>query len=93
MRDDPRMDAKKAWRPVTRRLRAWEAELPPADVARFEAAAGTLLQELGYPLAVAAPRREDLAGADRLRDVFAAEVRARGRPLPIQWGAPVPGAS
>jgi hypothetical protein len=93
MRDDPRMDAKKAWRPVTPRLRAWEAELPPPDVARFEAAAGALLQELGYPLAVAAPRHEDVAGADRLRDVFAAEIRARGRPLPGQWRAPVPAES
>ena len=54
-RDEPGLDAKSAWRPVTSGLRSWRTEMAPADVERFEAAAGDLLDELGYPRAVPDP--------------------------------------
>lgn len=87
MRDEPGLDAKKAWRPVTGGLRSWRSELPAEDAERFDAAAGGLVDELGYPRA-SSPGRANGAAA-RLRDDFAAEVRSRGRPLPEGWG---PGA-
>ena len=36
-------------RPITAGLRDWRQEMPPADAERFEASAGRLLDELGYP--------------------------------------------
>jgi hypothetical protein len=44
----PGLSAKKAWLPVTPGLRNWRTELPEAEVAGFEAAAGPLLEGLGY---------------------------------------------
>lgn len=72
---------------MTGGLRSWRSELPAEDAERFDAAAGGLVDELGYPRA-SSPGRANGAAA-RLRDDFAAEVRSRGRPLPEGWG---PGA-
>jgi hypothetical protein len=80
--DDPGLDAKKAWRPVTGGLRSWRSELAAEDAARFDAAAGVLLDELGYPRAPSKGAERD---ARRLRATFAADVRERGRPLPAGW--------
>lgn len=85
MRDDPELDAKRAWRPVTPGLRSWRSQLPHADVVRFEAAAGELLEELGYERATASVSHGELARAARVRETFTSEVRARGRPLPRAW--------
>jgi len=55
----PSLSAKKAWLPVTSGLRDWRTEMEIGDVERFEAAAGDLLDELGYERAFprpAAPR-------------------------------------
>lgn len=41
------------------------------DVERFEAAAGELLEELGYPRAVSSPRPEALEHASKMRDSLA----------------------
>jgi hypothetical protein len=62
-RNDPGLDAKEAWRPITPGLRDWRSQMPPGDVERFEAAAGDLLDELGYPPASIAgfPDRQDAA--------------------------------
>ena len=49
-------------RPATPGLRAWEGVMPPAQVEVFEALAGDLLAELGYPRRFASP-----SGAARLR--------------------------
>jgi Sulfotransferase family len=84
-RDDPRLDAKKAWRPVTQGLRAWKSELPVADVVRFETAAGALLDELGYERVASPANDEQLEHATRIRDRLTEEVRARGRQLPREW--------
>lgn len=58
----PGLDAKHAWLPVTAGLRDWRTELPAHELDGFEAAAGDLLDELGYP---------------RTRDRIPDEARAR----------------
>jgi sulfotransferase family protein len=85
-RDDPAIDAKKAWRPVTPGLRDWRSEMAPADVERFEAVAGGLLDELGYERA-GRPLSTGLRDhADRVRRSFASELRGRRhRRLPTSW--------
>jgi hypothetical protein len=47
-RDDAALSAKRAWRPITPGLRNWRTEMAGDDAERFEAAAGPLLDELGY---------------------------------------------
>lgn len=64
-------------RPITAGLRNWSSEMPAEDVERFEAAAGWLLDELGYPRAFPHPRSEDLETASTIRDVLAQDVRMR----------------
>ena len=51
---------KQAWRPVTPGLRDWGSQMTLDDIERFEAAAGDLLDELGYPRAVPNPPQEKL---------------------------------
>ncbi|MFQ5797041.1 MAG: sulfotransferase [Candidatus Bipolaricaulia bacterium] len=79
MKTDPGLDAKHAWLPPTPGLRDWRKQMPPEDVERFEAAAGDLLDELGYP-----------RGAQDLSPKtveYAAQFRGRfdGHPLPQHW--------
>lgn len=79
-REDASLDAKHQWQPVTVGLRDWRRQLAADDLALFEAVAGDLLEELGYP-------GSGVAVTARAREV-AADVRARfeGRPLPRRWG-------
>ncbi|WP_028061304.1 sulfotransferase family protein [Candidatus Solirubrobacter pratensis] len=49
-RSVPGLDAKKAWLPATKGLRDWRSQMPPEEVERFEATAGGLLKDLGYPI-------------------------------------------
>ena len=87
-RDDPGLDAKKAWRPVTPGLRDWRSEMSTADVERFEAVAGGLLDELGYERAGRPPSAGLRDHADRVRRSFATELRdRRRRRLPSSWQA------
>jgi hypothetical protein len=80
--DDARLSSKRRWLPPTPRLRDWRTEMSPDAVARFEAAAGPLLDELGYERAAARlPSVQALA----IRRSFAEDVRARKRPLPEDW--------
>ena len=82
----PGLDAKRAWLPITSGLRDWRTQMPAEDLERFEAAAGDLLEELGYPRAVPDPPQEKLEEATRIRHVFSQEVRAKGRKrLPEHW--------
>jgi hypothetical protein len=86
VRTEPGLDAKKAWRPVTKGLRTWTSEFSPRDLDRFEAAAGDLLDELGYERAVSAPSGDAGANAARIRRSFSREVEARPhRRLPSRW--------
>lgn len=52
--------------PVTKGLRDWRAQMDPADVALFEALAGDLIEELGYP-----PSDVELTASTRARSLSA----------------------
>jgi hypothetical protein len=82
---DARKNAKKAWLPATPGLRDWGSQMPAGDVERFEAAAGELLDELGYPRAFPDPSAQALENAARLRDSCVQDVLARGERLPEAW--------
>jgi hypothetical protein len=69
-RNDPGLDAKHAWLPVTSGLRDWRSQMPATDVERFEAAAGGLLDELGYPRATLRLPPERLERASRIRGLL-----------------------
>ena len=56
--------------PVTVGLRDWRTEMDPSELARFEAAVGDFLTELGYERAVAIPSADGVASATRIRDLF-----------------------
>jgi hypothetical protein len=79
------LDAKKSWQPVTPGLRDWRSQMPAADQERFEAAAGDLLDELGYPRTVPQPQPCVLEHANRVREVFIDEVRSAEAALPQRW--------
>jgi hypothetical protein len=82
---DPGLDAKKAWRPTTPGLRDWRSQMTLGDIERFEAAAGELLEELGYPRAVPDPPQEKLEEATRIHRAFTQELRAKEWRLPKHW--------
>lgn len=79
------LDAKHGWMPVTPRLRDWRSQASCEDVERFEAAAGGLLDELGYERGAAELSDQRRAYAIRRRFEF------EGRPLPEQWTNAPPG--
>jgi hypothetical protein len=84
-RADPGQDARHPWMPITQGLRDWQSQMPPADVERFEAVAGTLLDELGYRRAAPRPRPEEVEYAARARDWFARDAHAQGYAVPQRW--------
>ena len=85
-REEPGLDAKQAWRPVTRGLRDWGTELPAGELERFEAASGELLDELGYERGAPSPGSDAVERAALARRSFAADIgRRRNRRLPAGW--------
>jgi hypothetical protein len=81
----PGLDAKHAWRPITPGLRDWRTQMRAEDLARFEAAAGDLLGELGYPRAAARPRPELLQHVAQVRTLFLLDVGSDPAGFPEQW--------
>jgi hypothetical protein len=82
-KDDPGLDAKSAWRPITPGLRKWRSEMADGDIERFEAVAGDLLGELGYPRGAPEPELGARRQAGLARETF---VREAGRHrLPASW--------
>jgi hypothetical protein len=61
-RADPTLDSKEAWLPVTSGLRDWRSQMTAEKVACFDAAAGDLLAELGYPRSQDSGLREVFSG-------------------------------
>ncbi len=59
--------------------------MAPVDVERFEAAAGGLLEELGYPRAFPRPAPRARDHAARLRELFTRDLLARKQVLPANW--------
>jgi hypothetical protein len=80
-----RKTPKKAWLPITSGMRNWRTEMPATDVESFEAAAGDLLEELGYERAVPNPSSEALEQATRVREAFTREALAKGDRPPASW--------
>jgi hypothetical protein len=87
-RTRPGESAKDAWLPVTSGLRDWREQMSTDEVRRFEAAAGSLLDELGYER-TDGPSDEELQHAARLREAFAKGVRSRRRAIPAPWAGVV----
>jgi hypothetical protein len=67
---EPGLDAKDSWQPVTPGRSDWRAQMPAEDVERFEAAAGGLLDELGYGRGCAQPSPEAVRQAARIRSAY-----------------------
>ena len=84
-RGKPGLDAKKAWRPITPGLRDWRTQMAADDVERFEAAAGGLLDELGYPRGAPTPAGATLRYAAQVREQFVAHVRTCEGVAPQGW--------
>jgi Sulfotransferase family len=84
-RTKPGLGAKASWLPVTPGLRSWRRQMPTQDVARFEAACGPLLRELGYATGARAVSEAELERAMRLRAAFAVGALSRGRATPEAW--------
>jgi hypothetical protein len=82
---DPRLDAKQAWLPITPGLRDWRTQMAAEDLKRFEALAGDLLDELGYPRAVPSPSPDITKRASRIRDLFTQDLYSRSEMLPDRW--------
>ena len=80
-KDDATLSAKRAWRPITPGLRSWRTDMSGDDVERFEAVAGTLLDELGYTRAVPDPSPAAVEHAVRVRAAFERDVEAQRRPM------------
>jgi hypothetical protein len=76
-RSEGGLSPKKAWLPITAGLRDWRSQMTAADLERFEAAAGDLLDELSYPRAASRPGAEALQRAALLRVRFAHNLELR----------------
>lgn len=84
-RTDPGLEAKQAWLPVTAGLRDWRTQMPVDAIERFEAVAGELLDQLGYPRAVLHLSQAKLAHAARVRELFRQDMKSRGDVVPARW--------
>jgi hypothetical protein len=86
-RNEPGLDPKAAWLPITTGLRDWRAQMRLEELERFEAAAGDLLEDLGYPRACPRPRPEIQHSLTGITEAFNRER--------VLWetGSPKPGAA
>jgi sulfotransferase family protein len=86
--EDPALDAKKSWQPITPGLRNWRTEMTEEEVGRFEAASGNLLDELGYPRSGTRRNAVAVEAASRARQSFTRDIeKRRRRRLPARWQA------
>ena len=74
---DPGLEVKCAGLPITPGLRDWRSQMSPQDLENFEAIAGELLEELGYPRVVPCPSSESLQHSSKIRENFAQDPRTR----------------
>jgi len=81
---DP-VDPDHPWMPLTSGIRDWRSQMPEADIERFEAVAGDLLEELGYERAFPSPSAETLEHVSNIRETFTQDLRTRGQSLPEGW--------
>jgi hypothetical protein len=76
---------KSQWLPPTSGLRDWRTQMSADALERFEAAAGDLLDELGYGRGVPAPREKRLEHAAAARQAVRQNMLAQDRRLPRAW--------
>lgn len=74
---DPGLEKKFAGIPITRGLRDWKSQMKAEQIERFEAIAGELLENLGYPRAVPHPSSAVLLHSRKMRESFAQDPRTR----------------
>lgn len=67
---DASLSANSAWLPPTKGLRDWRSQMGSADLEKFEAVAGDLLDELGLERAVPVITPTALEHAGRMREKF-----------------------
>jgi hypothetical protein len=84
-RYEPGLPTKRAWLPPLPGVRDWGAEMPAGDVERFEATAGELLDELGYPRLHRPISARAGERAAAIRSAFIEDARTRGHVLPEHW--------
>jgi hypothetical protein len=77
--------SRQASRPPIRGLRDWRRQMPPEEVERFEAVAGDLLDELGYPRAYPEIGAKARRHAARMRELFSDDARMSDGRLPRRW--------
>jgi hypothetical protein len=82
---DPDLELAHPSFPITRGLRDWRSQMPAEEVERFEAAAGDLLDELGYPRAYPRPSPRALEHAREVHRAFTQDLRSNGSRLPERW--------
>jgi hypothetical protein len=82
---NPVLEGRHVWRPVTPGMRDWRTQMSRDQLERFEAEAGELLDELGYPRGTREPSGQALDEAAAVRELFATEVLARNGRLPEGW--------
>jgi hypothetical protein len=85
MRAEPGLNAKDAWLPITPGLRDWRSQMTSEDVERFEAVAGDLLDQLGYPRAFPSPCPTSLQRAEEIRQRFTQDLLSRKEAIPQCW--------
>ena len=74
---DPGLEKKFAGVPITQGLRDWRSQMRDEQVERFEAIAGELLENLGYPRAVPHPSSAALLHSRKMRESFAQDPLTR----------------
>jgi hypothetical protein len=81
----PGLSANCAWLPPTPGLRNWRTQMPTSDVETFEAAAGGLLDRLGYDRWFIHPSPCVRQRVLRVKEQFTRELIDRGWRLPASW--------
>jgi hypothetical protein len=74
-----------AWMAITPGLRNWRREMLPFDLSRFEATAGSLLDELGYARGSRPPDADRTKEIGQLREVFLRDTERQRFVLPDGW--------
>jgi Sulfotransferase family len=86
-RDGTHLDIERAHPsfPITRGLRDWRSQMTAEEVERFEAAAGDLLDELGYTRAYLRLSPQALEHASKMHNLFTQDLHSNGGQLPERW--------
>jgi hypothetical protein len=81
----PGHSTKSQWLPPTSGLRDWSTQMPSDEVERFEAAAGDVLEDLGYSRAFPHPGSAARDRVATLREAFTADLHQLRRRRPRGW--------